>query len=133
MGPAPSVPPVEQLYEIEIEPEVEAWLSALPPDQYRVVERHADRLADAPTTLGEPYSRHLSGSVRELRFHLGDNAIRVTYWLAPERRIVFLTVFRKTRMREEREVQRALWAQKECEESHPRAVVTYHRTFEESL
>ncbi len=128
-----SVPTVEDPYEIEIEPEVEAWLSTLPREQYRAVERHADRLAGSPTTLGEPHSRHLSGSLRELRIHLGDNAVRLTYWLAPHRRIVFLTVFRKTRMREEREVQRALWVQKECEESHSRAETVYDRTFEESL
>jgi ribosome-binding protein aMBF1 (putative translation factor) len=97
-------------YDIEIEPEVRTWLDALPREHYRSAERHADRLAGAPTTLGEPHSRHLSGPVRELRFYLGPAAVRLTYWLAPERRIVFLTVFRKTRMREEQQVQRALLA-----------------------
>ncbi|MFD5386813.1 type II toxin-antitoxin system RelE/ParE family toxin [Streptomyces sp. NPDC056669] len=123
---------VERPYDIEIEPEVRAWLDTLAREHYRAVERHADRLAQEPTTIGEPYSRHLSGPVRELRFHLGNGAVRLTYWLAPERRIVFLTVFRKTRMREDRQVQRALWAQKECEGSHAAAQTTYHRTFEES-
>lgn len=123
---------VERPYDIEIEPEVRAWLDTLSREHYRAVERHVDRLAQDPTVLGEPHSRHLYGPVRELRFHLGDGAIRLTYWLAPERRIVFLTVFRKTRMREERQVQRALWAQKECEGSHAAAQTTYHRTFEES-
>ncbi|OMI39806.1 type II toxin-antitoxin system RelE/ParE family toxin [Streptomyces sparsogenes] len=123
---------MDRPYDIEIEPEVREWLETLPREHYRAVERHADRLAQEPTTLGEPYSRHLSGPVRELRFHLGDGAVRLTYWLAPERRIVFLTVFRKNRMREERQVQRALWAQKECEESHAAAQTAYHRTFEES-
>lgn len=69
--------------------------------------------------------------MRELRFYLGAEAFRVTYWLAPRRRIVLLTVFRKTRMREDRQVQRALWAQKECESLHPPAFSAYHRTFEE--
>ncbi|WP_420707774.1 hypothetical protein [Streptomyces sp. NRRL F-5135] len=41
-------------YSIEIEPEVRAWLAGLPREHYRVVERHADRLAESPTTLGEP-------------------------------------------------------------------------------
>ncbi|MFJ1915117.1 type II toxin-antitoxin system RelE/ParE family toxin [Streptomyces sp. NPDC088147] len=122
---------MEHRYDIEIEPEVKAWLDGLPREHYRAVERHADRLADAPTTLGEPHSRHLSGPVRELRFHLGPDAVRLTYWLAPGRRIVLLTVFKKTRMREEREVQRSLWAQKECDGSHPTATTAYHRTFEE--
>lgn len=129
----PKLSPVDDRYDIEIEPEVEAWLETLPREHYRTVERHADRLADAPTTLGEPYSRHLSGPVRELRFYLNTKAVRITYWLAPGRRIVFLTVFRKTRIREDQQVQRALWAQKECEASHPPAAAIYHRTFEESL
>lgn len=120
-------------WEIELEPEVREWLDALPRVQYRTVERHADRLAEQPTTLGEPYSRHLDGPLRELRFFLGTGAIRLTYWLAPERRIVLLTVFRKTRMREEAQIQRALWAQKECESGHPAARTIYHRTFEELL
>lgn len=120
-----------QRYEIELEPEVRAWLDTLPREHYRAVERHADRLAEAPTTLGEPYSRHLSGDVRELRFYLGSGAFRITYWLAPGRRIVLLTVFHKTRVREERQIQRALWAQKECEADHPPAASSYHRTFEE--
>ncbi len=95
------------------------------------MERHADRLADAPTTLGEPYSRHLKGPVRELRFHLGTSPFRISYWLAPNRRIVLLTVFRKTRMREDAQVERAMRAQKECEAAHCPAQGEYHRTFEE--
>ncbi|MFD7546297.1 type II toxin-antitoxin system RelE/ParE family toxin [Streptomyces sp. NPDC059578] len=76
-----------------------------------------ERACNAPTTLGEPYSRHLGEGLRELRFALGHdgNAIRLTYWLAPGRRIVFLTVFRKTRMREDAEVHRAKQAKKLCE------------------
>jgi phage-related protein len=52
-------------------------------------------LAEQPTTLGEPHSRHLGGKLRELRFRLGDAHQRITYWLAPGRRVVLLTVFRK--------------------------------------
>ncbi|SFJ79504.1 type II toxin-antitoxin system RelE/ParE family toxin [Streptomyces pini] len=118
---------------LELEPEVRDWLASLSIPHYRTVERHADRLADHPTTLGEPYSRHLDGPVRELRFILGSEAVRVTYWLAPQRRIVLLTVFRKTRMREETQVQRALWAQKECEAEHSAAEEMYHRAWKEQL
>jgi phage-related protein len=80
-----------------LELEVQRWLDTLPIPAYRTVEYHADRVAASPTTLGEPYSKHLQGAVRELRFHLGRAAWRITYWLAPQRRIVLLTVFRKTR------------------------------------
>ncbi|MFI7234985.1 type II toxin-antitoxin system RelE/ParE family toxin [Streptomyces cyaneofuscatus] len=105
-------------FTIEIEPEVRLWLESLLPHHYVIAEQKVDRLAAHATTLGEPYSRHLGGKLRELRFDLGDNAQRITYWLAPDRRVVLLTVFRKTRMRETSEVERALAAQEVCEASH---------------
>ncbi|WP_308290438.1 type II toxin-antitoxin system RelE/ParE family toxin [Streptomyces meridianus] len=99
-----------------------------------VVPEH-DRSPPAPGPRAlrriQPYARHLDGPVRELRFVLGTEAVRISYWLAPGRRIVLLTAFRKTRMREESQVQRALWKQKECEGGHPPADQSYHRTFEE--
>ncbi|WP_433891205.1 type II toxin-antitoxin system RelE/ParE family toxin [Streptomyces sp. CA-111067] len=104
-------------WEIEIEPEVRHWLDNLPDRDYLVAEHAAERLLEAPTTLSEPYARHLGEGLRELRFSLGHdgNAVRLTYWLAPDRRIVLLTVFRKTRMREDAEVDRAKQARKLCE------------------
>ncbi|MFJ4847484.1 MULTISPECIES: type II toxin-antitoxin system RelE/ParE family toxin [unclassified Streptomyces] len=116
---------------IELEPEVREWLDTLSTVQYRTVERQADRLAASPTTIGEPYSRHLQGPVRELRFVLGVDSVRITYWLAPGRRIVLMTVFSKSRMREEAQVHRAMLKQKECEAEHPPAHVTYDRAPEE--
>ncbi|MFI9401285.1 type II toxin-antitoxin system RelE/ParE family toxin [Nocardia sp. NPDC052316] len=120
-----------QPYGIELEPEVRAWLDTLTKAEYRAVEFKADRLADNPTTLGEPWTRHLGGSVRELRFHLSGKAIRISYWLAPGRRLVLLTVFAKTRMRERLEVDRALHAQKVCATEHDPATHIYDRSFEE--
>lgn len=114
-------------YDVELEPEVRTWLDTLPLLAYRTVEFHADRLAGSPTTLGEPYSKHLRGAVRELRFHLGRAAWRITYWLAPQRRIVLLTVFRKTRARESSEVERAVTAQQVCEAAHLPATHVYDR------
>lgn len=114
-------------YNVELEPEVREWLDDLTLADYRTVEFHADRLADEPTTLGEPYSRHLQGPARELRFHLGRSAWRVSYWLAPQRRVVLLTVFRKTKGRESAEVERAVAAQRVCEEQHRAAAHVYDR------
>lgn len=57
---------------------------------------------------------HTLGSLRFILGHDSD-AIRLTYWLAPNRRIVLLTVFRKTRTREEAEVDRARQMRKRCE------------------
>jgi hypothetical protein len=40
--------------------------------------------------------------------------VRITYWVAADRRIILLTVFRKQRMREDTEVQRAWRAMQRC-------------------
>ncbi len=42
----------------------------------------------------------------------------MTYWLAPGRRVILLTVFHKTRSAETAEVARALEIQKLCEAEH---------------
>jgi phage-related protein len=84
--------------------------------------RRSGPLAEQPTTFDEPHSRHLGGELRELRFRLGDAHQRITYWLAPDRRVVLLTVFRKTKMREQAEVDRAHAAQRLCEDEHQAAL-----------
>ena len=90
----------------------------------------ADILADSAETLGEPYSRHLSGKTRELRFQLERDVVRISYWLAPGKRVVLLTVFRKTRQVERVEVARAVAAQQACavgHEGHAPAIEVYER------
>ena len=64
--------------------------------------------------LGEPYTRQLDGKLRELRFHLDGRSVRVTYWVASGRRIILLTVFVKSRMRESAEVEQARRAMARC-------------------
>lgn len=122
-------------YVLEIEPEVILWLETIPVRHYVIVEQKVDRLAENATTLGEPYSRHLGGKLRELRFDLDGNAQRITYWIAPGRRIVLLTVFRKTRMREVAEIERAQAAQTVCEARHEPAAehAVYSRDIKEDL
>ncbi|MGO1056472.1 type II toxin-antitoxin system RelE/ParE family toxin [Crossiella sp. CA198] len=99
---------------VELEPEVRDWLEGLPTVHFATAAFYLDLVADQGPLLGEPYSRQLVGKLRELRFHLDGEAIRVTYWIASGRRIVLLTVFRKTRMREAREVARAQRALRRC-------------------
>ncbi|MFJ6621662.1 type II toxin-antitoxin system RelE/ParE family toxin [Kitasatospora sp. NPDC091335] len=101
-------------YTIEIEPEVRTWLRSCALAEYRAAERAADRLAEDGELLPFPLASHLGGPLRELRI----GPMRITYWLAPGRRAVLLTVFRKTRNRESDEVERARRAQKECEAEH---------------
>jgi hypothetical protein len=75
---------------------------------------YVDLLAEQGPLLSEPYTRQLDGKLRELRFHLGGQAVRVTYWFASGWRIVLLTVFGKTRMRQVREIERAQRALRRC-------------------
>ena len=106
------------LYAIEVEPEVRSWLTALSDRDFGRIDFLVGLLAERAQDLGEPYTRHLGGKVRELRFHLLAQQARVTYWLAPGRRVMLLTVFRKARNAETAEVTRALQAQKVCEAEH---------------
>ncbi len=122
-------PCMQDPYVIEIEPEVRLWLMNLSDLDFLVVEHAADLLLSDPTCLGEPHSRYLGDGVRELRFDLGANrdAMRIPYWLAPGRRVVLLTVFRKTRQREEAEVARAKQAKATCAAEHGPAHGEFHR------
>src|SRR5215475_12670873 len=115
------------LYAVEVEPEVRTWLERLGDWDFGRVDFLVGLLAEQADTLGEPYTRHLGGKVRELRFHLLAQQPRITYWLAPGRRIILLTVFRKTRSAEAAEVARALQAQKTCEAEHGPAHDTFDR------
>jgi hypothetical protein len=99
---------------VELEPETRDWLESLSTAHFATAAFYVDLLADQGPLLSEPYSRQLDGKLRELRFHLDGRPIRVTYWIAPGRRIVLLTVFAKTRQREAREVDRARRALTRC-------------------
>jgi hypothetical protein len=99
---------------VELEPEVRDWLEMLPTAQVATAAFYIDLLAERCPLLGEPYTRQLDGKLRELRFHLARRGVRVTYWIATRRRIVLLSVFAKSRMREEREIGRARRALARC-------------------
>lgn len=100
--------------EVELEPEVEKRFLGLSQQHRGTAAFYVDLLARQGVLLGEPYTRQLSGKLRELRFHLDSESIRITYWVAEGRRIILLTVFRKQRMRESGEVGRALRAMRTC-------------------
>lgn len=99
---------------IELEPEVETWLSELDDGDFGQAERYIDLLADEGVHLAEPFTRQLRRKLRELRFNLGRSQTRITYYIASGRRIVLLTVFAKTRPRERAEVERAWRAMQRC-------------------
>ncbi len=116
------------MYDFELEPEVRDWLDGLSDSDFKRVDEVCGMLAEKGTELGGPWSDHLEGPVWELRIRLRDIAARITYWCTPERTIVLLTVFRKTRQSEQRQVERAVRAQKVCERDHRRpAAEAYER------
>ncbi len=85
-------------------------------------------LAEKGTELGGPWSDHLEGPVWELRIRLRDVAARITYWCTADGKIVLLTVFRKTRQHDQRQIDRAVRVQKACERDHRGAAAeTYER------
>src|SRR5690349_16413862 len=100
---------------VELEPEVRDWLEDLPTALFARAAFYIDLLGEHGPLLGEPYTKQLDGKLRELRFYVERDAVRVTYWIASNRRIVLLTVFRKTRQREDRQVERARRALARCE------------------
>ena len=99
---------------IELELEVRDWLEKLPAAHFATAAFYVELLAEYGPLLGEPYTRQLDGKLRELRFHLDGEPVRVTYWITSGRRIVLLTEFRKTQRREGREVERARKAMRRC-------------------
>jgi hypothetical protein len=101
--------------EVELEPEVRDWLEELDDQRWAQAMFHLDLLEERGVLLGEPYTRQLSGKLRELRFYCGGERIRISYWIASGRRIIALTVFAKTRMRETAEIARATAAMARCQ------------------
>jgi hypothetical protein len=116
-----------KLYTVEVEPGVADWLRSLSDRDFGRVDSYVGMLAEQAETLGEPWSRNLGDGVRELRFHLYPLEMRVTYWLAPGRRVVLLTVFRKARMRATAEVERVKALRKVCEADHEHARISFDR------
>jgi hypothetical protein len=102
------------VWDVELEPEVEQWIDELTVKEFATALPHIERLASRGNQLRMPSSRSLGDGLFELRFDLGRTARRVTYFFAPDRRIVLLTVFRKQRQNERAEIRRARKAMARC-------------------
>lgn len=127
-GNLPGVSGRTQLYDFELEPEVRDWLDSLSDSDFKRVDEVCGLLAEKGAELGGPWSDHLDGAVWELRIRLRDVAARVTYWCTADGRIALLTEFRKARQHDQRQIDRAVRAQKLCERDHPGpAAGTYER------
>lgn len=100
--------------EVELEPEVRDWFLTLDDTDADRARFHVDRLDELGPLLDEPHTRQLDGKLRELRFYLAGKPIRITYWIAPGRRIVLLTAFVKTQRQERRQINRAKQTMDRC-------------------
>ncbi|MFZ4486295.1 MAG: type II toxin-antitoxin system RelE/ParE family toxin [Candidatus Nanopelagicales bacterium] len=99
---------------VELEPEVRDWLEGLSGAEFGHAAFYVDLLAERGLLLSEPYTKQLDGKLRELRFDLSRQAVRITYWIASGRRIILLTVFAKTKDRDRAQVARARKAMLAC-------------------
>lgn len=102
---------------VELEPEVRHWLEGLSGAEFGRAAFYIDLLGERGVLLSEPYTKQLDGKLRELRFDLARQAMRITYWIAADRRIILLTVFSKTRDRDRAQVERAKKALLACVEA----------------
>ncbi len=101
-------------WSIELEPEVAHWLESLPPALFAAAAARVDHLAEVGAALRMPRSRPLADGLFELRFGLGNNMQRITFFFPGDRRVVLLTTFHKQRQNERAEVARARMAMKAC-------------------
>jgi hypothetical protein len=71
---------------VELEPEVTRWLEGLSDEDFGRAAFYIDLLEREGVFVGEPYTRQLRGKLRELRFYLGRERIRMSYFVASGRR-----------------------------------------------
>src|SRR5579872_2587107 len=101
---------------VELEPEVEEWLGSLGARQFAIAAARIDYLGEVGSRIQMPRSRALGAGLFELRFAVGQVAMRITYFFPGDNRIVLLTAFRKQRQNERAEVERARRAMAMCVE-----------------
>ena len=81
-APAPMIYPhkYDIICDVTLEPEVTRWLDSLAPGMFAVVAARIERLSDLGASLRMPHSRSLGDGLFELRFALGRNAQRITFF-----------------------------------------------------
>ena len=106
------------VWTVELEPEVEKWMLALPMSQFSLVLPLVERLAEIGNQMSFPHSKSPGAGLFELRFNNANQTWRITYYFANDRRIVLLTVFAKHRLNERHQIQRARHALTRCQTEH---------------
>jgi hypothetical protein len=115
------------LYDVEIEPEVRAWLAGLSDRDFGRVDFMVGLLAGQAEDLGEPYTRHLGwesqGTAVSSVTPGNEGHVLARTGAAGD----LLTAFRKTRNAETAQVARALQATKICAAEQGRAHDAFDR------
>lgn len=71
------------------------YMFDLPKKERFKIEKYMEFLRASEGVLDEPYSKHITGKIRELRVDFGKNRHRVFYFTFTEKNIVFLHAFLK--------------------------------------
>ena len=101
-------------WSMELEPEIDDRLAGLQKKHRGQALRNIALLAYYGVSLKAPYTRSLGEKLWELRFYVDRNRQRITYYVTTGRRIILLTVFRKTKQREQGRVERARKGMERC-------------------
>mgnify|MGYP001610643080 CR=1 len=82
---------------------VEEYILVLQRKERAKILSYINLLRDSQGYLEEPYSRHITGKIRELRVDFAHNRHRVFYFATVGKRIVLLHAFFKTDFQNTRE------------------------------
>lgn len=112
------------MFEIALEPEVEAWLEGLPFGHFHRAMAKVDRcLVEKGGVSDGDHVKSLRDGVSELRLAVGDRSWRITFWKPGGLTVVLLTVFAKTRNGPQHDdVDRAVRAKRICQTEHDMTV-----------
>lgn len=87
---------------------VKEYIYALPEKKRAKVLKYIEFLRVNKGYLDEPYSKHITGKIRELRVDFGRDRHRIFYFTFIEQKIILLHAFlKRTQKAPEKEVQRA--------------------------
>lgn len=84
------------------------YIRSLTAKEKAKISKYIDYLKINKGVLGEPYSRHIKGKIRELRIDFSNNKHRIFYFTFVDKNIIFLHAFlKKTQKTPLEEIQKA--------------------------
>lgn len=93
---------------------VRKYINDLPRKEQQKVYAHLEFLRERGGYVDEPYARHITGKIRELRVGFSRNRHRIFYFAAAGRQIVLLHAFvKKTPRTPKTEIEKAVFHYKD--------------------